>query len=380
MKSEQHYWLALLRTHGIGPIKGRDLLQAFPAITEIFNAKTAELENLGMPAPIISNIKNPSWELIEKDLKWLEQPNHHLITIENNNYPAILKEIYGAPLALFVDGNAQILNNQQIAIVGSRHPSYAGLDNAYDFAKQLATIGLTITSGLAIGVDAESHKGALDVSGKTIAVLGTGVDDIYPVKNRNIALKIIEQGGAVISEFPLGTSPKPENFPRRNRIISGLSLGVLVIEATMRSGSLITARLAAEQGREVFAIPGAINNPLSRGCHILIRQGAKLVESIEDILEELPILNTNAAKLKLPITAIMSNGSKRELAQDNKAEAKKNLASPTQKLLEYIEYEQTPIDALIDQSGLSVQNISSHLLILELQGLIKKTCGGYVRI
>ena len=380
MKSEHHYWLALLRTHGIGPIKRRVLSQAFPEVAEIFTAKTKELENLGITASTISNIKNPSWELVDQDLKWLEQPNHHLVTIENSDYPSILKEIYDAPLALFVDGNPQVLSTQQLAIVGSRHPSYIGLDNAYDLAKQLATLDITITSGLAIGTDTESHRGALDAFGNTIAVLGTGVDNIYPVKNKSIAGRIIEQGGAIVSEFPLGTKPKPENFPRRNRIISGLSLGVLVIEATIRSGSLITARLAAEQGREVFAIPGAINNPLARGCHMLIRQGAKLVEGIEDILEELLLLSPNGIKAKLPEISIIKNGSESKITTDDKLDVKKNLACATQKLLEYINYEQTPIDKLIDQSGLSAQNISSHLLILELQGLIKKTCGGYVKI
>jgi DNA processing protein len=366
MKSRQNYWLALLRTYGLGSAMGRVLLKSFPDITEIFSSDVMELANLGLTPQIINRIKNPIWELIEKDLKWLEQPNHHLITLQSDNYPSLLKETDGAPLMLLVDGNAQILSNYQVAIVGSRQPSYTGLVNAYDFAKQLAAVNITITSGLAIGVDAESHKGALEVSGKTIAVLGTGVDEIYPVKHKILANKIIEKGGAIISEFPLGTKAFAQNFPQRNRIISGLSLGVLVVEATTRSGSLITARLAAEQGREVFAIPGSINNPLAKGCHRLIGQGAKLVENVDDVLEELPSSCVNQMATKKPI-----------LRDQYKI---KNLASVTQKLLKYIEYDPTSIDILIERSGWSVQNISSHLLILELQGLIKKTCGGYIRI
>jgi DNA processing protein len=229
MKPKQHYWLALIRTHGIGPIKGQALLQAFSDITEIFYADAATLANFGLTTSVINSIKNPSWALIEKDLRWLEQPNHHLITLQSNNYPILLKEIYGAPLALFVNGDVEILNHQQIAIVGSRQPSYAGLDNAYDFAKQLVMFNVVITSGLAIGIDAESHKGALNAFGKTIAVLGTGVDDIYPAKNTNLAIKIVECGGAIISELPLGTKALAKNFPQRNRIISGLSLGVCVV-------------------------------------------------------------------------------------------------------------------------------------------------------
>jgi len=368
LKSELYYWLALLRIYGLGPIYGQRLLKAFPKIADIFIADRAALLNLGISNAIIDNIKNPPQTLIEKDLKWLEQPNHHLITLQNDYYPSLLKEIYDAPLMLLVNGDPKILNNQQVAIVGSRHPTYTGGDCAYNFAKQLAMQGITITSGLALGIDGESHKGALDAPGKTISVLGTGLDNIYPQKNHKLADKIIEQGGAIISEFVLETVPNAHNFPRRNRIISGLSLGVLIVEATMRSGSLITARLAIEQGREVFAVPGSIKSQQSKGCHHLIRQGAKLVENINDIIEEL--------NLSLEPGNIIQK--QKPLIEESILE-KENLENIMQKLLKYIEYNPTPIDILIEYSNLSAQDISRYLLTLELQGIIKKTYGGYIK-
>lgn len=369
MKSELHYWLALIRTPGIGSALGKKLLQKFPTITDLFKTKTSTLINLGIPEAIAYGLKTPTWNLIAKDIEWLSQPNNYLITVENNHYPFLLKQIPNAPLALFVTGNVDILNTQQIAIVGSRQPSYTGLEHAYRFAYQLAALNITIISGLATGIDTESHKGALAVQGKTIAVLGTGIDISYPPNNKKLKQQILELNGAIISEFPLGIEAKAENFPRRNRIISGLSLGVLVIEATAHSGSLITARLACEQGREVFAIPSSINNPLAKGCHLLIKQGAKLVENIYDILEELPTLIVTT-KASTPPTS----------KQQNQSQTKETLDNDQQKLLEYIGYDPTPMDILIERSGLSAQNISSKLLLLELQGYIKAVYGGYIKL
>ncbi len=222
----------------------------------------------------------------------LEGDNRHLITLHDARYPTLLREIDDAPPMLFIQGDPTILNLPQIAIVGSRNPSASGRQTATDFAHFLASAGLAITSGLADGIDGAAHQGALETKNSTLAVTGTGLDRVYPAKHRELAHRIAEQG-ALISELPPGTPPIPANFPRRNRIISGLSLGTLVVEAAQKSGSLITARLATEQGREVFAIPGSIHNPLARGCHALIRQGAKLVETAGDILEELaPLLGT----------------------------------------------------------------------------------------
>jgi DNA processing protein len=220
-------------------------------------------------------------------LRWLEQPDRHLLMWDADDYPALLGELDDAPPLLFVAGARGLLEQPQLAIVGSRRASHPGLDTACSFARALAAGGFVITSGLALGIDAAAHQGALAAGGKTVAVLGTGLSQLYPPRNRALAAEILQQGGALVSEFPLDCMPHPSNFPRRNRIISGLSLGVLVVEASPASGSLITARLAAEQGREVFAIPGSIHHPGARGCHQLIRDGATLVERIEDILQAL---------------------------------------------------------------------------------------------
>lgn len=340
--NDTKYWLTLLRTPGIGPVKGKKLLEASN----------------------IEDIIKPNQNLIAQDLKWLAEPQHHLITIQDPQYPTLLKEIADPPLALFVDGDPTLLSTPQLGIVGSRNPSHAGLDNAYDFAKFLTQTGLTITSGLAMGIDTESHKGALATQGKTIAVLGTGINKIYPATNKALAKQIVAAGGAIISEFATNMPAKAENFPRRNRIISGLSAGVLIIEATIRSGSLITARLAAEQGREVFAIPGSIHNPLARGCHQLIRQGAKLIETAQDVLEEFV-----GAQNLVPLPFVPQHS----VPQQN------NIDSDHQNLLKYVDYETTPIDVLVERSGLPANQVASMLLILELQEHVKSTPGGYIK-
>lgn len=226
-------------------------------------------------------------DLVDNSLMWLEQPQHHLLFSDDEDYPSLLKEISDPPPVLFIEGNKSILEKPQLAIVGSRHASKPGLDTSFQFAKQLAINGFVITSGLALGIDGAAHRGALAGHGLTIAVLGCGLQQIYPVSHYALASDIIAEGGALITEFPLNAAPQAANFPRRNRIISGLALGTLIVEATLSSGSLITAKLAAEQGREVFAIPGSIHHPASKGCHQLIREGAMLVESIDHILEAL---------------------------------------------------------------------------------------------
>lgn len=366
------YWLALIRAPGIGANIGYRLLEKFSNIEELFNSSPQILAKIGLSERVINGINKLDWDLIEQDLRWLEQPNHHLITIQDPEYPPLLKQIAAPPLALFVNGNPQLLATPQLAIVGSRNPSHFGMDNAYEFAKYLAGIGITITSGFAMGIDTESHKGSIDGGGKTIAVMGAGCNSIYPARNKPLAEKILESRGALISEFPIGTPIKPENFPRRNRIISGLSLGTLVVEATIRSGSLITARLATEQGREVFAIPGSIHNPLARGCHQLIRSGAKLVETAQDVLEELGPITGAFANLS---HKIFGNG------QPAKTAAEKNqLDYDYQKLLDCIGFEAVSIDILIAQSGFKANEVASMLLILELQGYIKNTANGYIKL
>jgi len=308
----------------------------------------------------------PNWDLIEQDLAWFSEPDRHIVTIQDSRYPSLLKEITDPPSILFVQGDVALLSAWQLAVVGSRNPSPSGRDNAFEFSRFLAQGGMTITSGLAMGIDAAAHQGALTAQGRTIAVIGTGLDRVYPAKHRDLAHNIVQQG-AIVSEFAMGTSPRAENFPRRNRLISGLSLGTLVVEAATRSGSLITARMALEQGREVFAIPGSIHNPLARGCHQLIREGAKLVETAEDIVEELGALAS---------FDIMSD--EQEVLTDNGSQA---LDSDYQLLFACLGYDPIEIDSLVAQSGLTAETVSSMLLLLELDGQVASLSGGrYVRV
>jgi DNA processing protein len=319
------------------------------------------LTALGLKSSIAHAIKNPDWAIIDTDLAWLAQANNSAITFNDPRYPAQLKEISDPPPLLFVRGNAALLSRPQIAMVGSRNPSHSGKEIAFDFAKTLSHCGFVITSGLALGIDAASHRGALSVHGDTIAVAGTGLDRVYPAQNKSLATEIVN-AGAMISEFPPGTTAKANHFPRRNRIISGLCQGLLVVEAAKQSGSLITARMALEQNREVFAIPGSIHNPLARGCNALIREGAKLVETTQDILEELnQYIQEDKVIFELPLQSVL------DLEQ--------------QTLLNLVMFSPTSIDNLVEKSGESVEVISSMLLILELQGYLEAIPGGcYTRI
>lgn len=278
--------LVLYHIPSIGTKRFKQLIQFFGSAQSALQSQS-QWKQAGLPAHCQTTtiLKKDS---ITSTLDWLMQNNHHVIFWDQPNYPALLKELIDAPPLLFVTGNLVILEQPQIAIVGSRHASKPGLETAYQFAKTLANMGFVISSGLALGIDSAAHKGALSAaSGLTVGVLGSGLCNIYPTTHKKLAQEIINQGGSLISEFPLNATPQANNFPRRNRIISGLSLGVLVVEATVSSGSLITAKLAAEQGREVFAIPGSIHHPAAKGCHQLIREGALLVETVEHILEAL---------------------------------------------------------------------------------------------
>lgn len=357
------YWLALLRAPGIGPVTYRSLLSRYGTPRAILAADRQERAAWGLSAVTLAYLENPAWDAVQADMAWLEQPGNEAITLHDPAYPALLKEISDPPPVLFIQGNKEILGNPQIAMVGSRNPTAGGRQNARQFARELAAAGWTITSGLALGIDAESHRGALEAGGATIAVAGTGLDRVYPASHEELADEIARQG-ALVSEFPPGTGPKAEHFPRRNRIISGLSLGTLVVEAALRSGSLITARHAAEQGREVFAIPGSIHNPLSRGCHALIRQGAKLVENVPDILEEfgprLAPVDTSAPAAPAGITTL----------------------DPEQRrVLECIGFEPTTINAVVERSGLTAERVSSILLVLELHDHVVSMPGGmYARV
>lgn len=290
-ESTQICWLDLHRIVGREPGMLSQLLARFGSPQAVFAASRAELGDCrGITAAIVNAVMDgPDPRHITKELDWLAQEQAHLVTIEDRIYPGLLREIPDPPPLMFVRGDPMIMNRPQIAITGSRNPTPAGADNAHQFAAALCQAGLVVTSGLAVGIEACAHRGALAADGATVAVAGTGADRVYPSQHLDLA-HAISRAGALVSEFPLGSGPRAEHFPRRNRIISGISLGVLVVEAAPHSGSLITARLAAEQGREVFAIPGSIHSPLARGCHALIRQGAKLVESAADVLEELAAL------------------------------------------------------------------------------------------
>jgi DNA processing protein len=340
------------------------LLEYFGTVENIFAAARAQLAKcLAQEKPAVDAILAGINEgALEKDFRWLGEKNNHLLTWQDAEYPRLLREIPDPPVVLFVCGDKALLNQPQIAIVGSRNPTRSGQENAHAFAAYLAQAGLGITSGLAIGIDACAHRGALESGGKTIAVFGTGLDRVYPAQHRELAHQIASQG-ALISEFPLGSPPRREHFPRRNRIISGMSLGALVVEAALQSGSLITARLAADQGREVFAIPGSIHSPLARGCHALIRQGAKLVETAQDILEELAPLAHSLKPAAVEISGAYPHDEQ------------------TAKLLEHLGYDPVDIDTLVERSGLTPDFISSMLLQMELHGLIEARPGGkYLRI
>jgi len=280
--------LRLHRLPEIGPKRFQTLIDAFGSASAALSAPASAWRSLRLPAACADARRDPDVrDGASAALAWLERPGQHLLMWDDLDYPALLAEIPDPPPLLFIAGDRALLDRPQLGMVGSRRASKPGLDTAKAFARSLAGAGFVVTSGLALGIDGAAHQGALDVKGATIGVLGTGIEKLYPQRHRQLAANMVAEGGAVISELPLDAPPHASNFPRRNRIISGLSLGVLVVEASVASGSLITARLAAEQGREVYAIPGSIHHPGARGCHQLIREGAILVETVEHILEGL---------------------------------------------------------------------------------------------
>ena len=364
-------WLTLIHVDKLGPVTLQKLFAHFHSAENILQASHSELQSLKISNAIIEGIQVPKEDAVQRDLAWLEHENHHLLTIQDSTYPTLLKQIADPPCVLYLLGKPEVatslLTDPQLGIVGSRNASAYGIDIATSFAHKLANSGLVITSGLASGVDGAAHRGALQSEiGTTIAVAACGLDRVYPAEHRKLAEEI-SQRGLIISEFPIGTSPMPGHFPRRNRIISGLSLGTLVVEASMKSGSLITARLAIDQGREVFAIPGSIHNPLSKGGHNLICNGAKLVETVEDILEE----------LKLHIDPDSLNN---HHAHVTNSEQESVLDPQHEKILNSMGHEPISIDTLIERSGLGVEVVSSILLILELNDQVSHHGNGiYMR-
>ena len=331
------------------------LLKIFGDPAKIYAASFNQLRVVVSDSIAREIIAGPDKEVIAPTLDWLQQPQNHLITLADSDYPHALLEIPDPPPIIYAKGQPHWLNTRSIAVVGSRNASPQGEKNAEDFARALSNHGFCIVSGMALGIDGAAHRGALKANGATVAVVGTGLDIVYPARHRELAHQIAEHG-IIISEFPLGTPSRAQNFPQRNRIISGLGLGCLVVEANVQSGSLITARLAAEQGREVFAIPGSIHSPLSKGCHQLIKQGAKLVDNIQDIVDELGA----------------------SMVAETLHEAPATEAHP---ILDCIGYDPISVESLLERSGLTSDSLSAMLLVLELENKVASLPGGrYQRI
>jgi DNA processing protein len=353
-------WIALSRAPELNAAALATALDALQGASGIIDATDQLRARAGLSPAARAFLQSPAAEVTAAEIAWLDNPDHHLLAFNDARYPQGLREATGCPIALYVDGNPAVLKDAQLAIVGSRNPTAQGRQTAFEFAEYLSQRGLTITSGLADGIDTQAHRGALAAPGPTIAVLGTGLDLVYPRGNHELAGQIAKTG-ALVSEFALGTPPRRANFPQRNRIIAALSLGTLVVEAARQSGSLITARLAGEAGREVFAIPGSIHNPLARGCHQLIRQGAKLTETADDILTELDF----SAEFARESPTVPGAG----MDKDHKI------------LLDALGFDPTDLDLLVARTGFNAQAVSSMMLILELEGHVQAAPGGrYSRV
>ncbi len=356
-------WLNLSLVPGIGPKTMQRISEAQLCASKVYELDSKQLTTLGISKKSISLLQQyppntPSKE-VEAALTWAEQNHHHLLTRLDERYPDRLKQIASAPPLLMVKGQVEVLQYEQLAVVGSRHPTQAGIAQAYEFAEQLTNMGLSITSGLAKGIDASAHEGALQAGGTTLAVLGSGLQKVYPRQHLALSERICERG-ALISEFGLNTGAHPGHFPRRNRIVSGLSMGTLVIEATLKSGSLITARQALEQNREVFAIPGPIGNPQKSGCHHLIRQGATLIETPEQIAQELRWQHEVIKPLQQKNNVITVH------------------MSPTeQALMKALDYEGANLDELVRRTQLPVAQLNVLLMGFELSGVVRQQQGDY---
>ena len=349
-------WLCLRHCRKIPISVALTLAQQLGGAQEVLNASTSTLQRIsGTKAIGHQKFEAFDKQAVRNDIKWLQAGDHHyVIPFLDRRYPQLLRELSDPPLLLYAKGNPKLLLSRQLAIVGSRNPTPTGRELAFRFSASLTRSGFTTTSGMALGIDAAAHQGALSVSGSTIAVVATGLDRIYPARHQHLAQQIAHHG-VLISELPVGTQPRRQAFPQRNRIISGLCFGTLVVEATKNSGSLITARLAGEQGREVFTIPGSVLSPQSRGCHTLLRDGAILVESEADILVELGSLDQPASP----------------------PEQTKTVTNQNQGLIHYMGYDPVTIDTLVHRSGLTVDKVCSMLSHLEMQGVVKAIVGGY---
>lgn len=351
-------WLQLSLTPGLGAAAIRGLLSQFGLPEKVLAARRGELARFASAEALRALDSDAVGQAVERALAWLGRPGHALVTLADAAYPRLLLETADPPPLLYCRGRTELLNRPALALVGSRNATAQGTGNAEQFARSFSAAGLTIVSGLAQGIDAAAHRGGLAAAGSTIAVLGTGVDNVYPRANAALAEEIATRG-LLVSEFALGTQAFAHNFPRRNRLISGLAQGCLVIEAALASGSLITARSAAEQGREVFAVPGSIHSPLSKGCHALIKSGAKLAESAEDVLSEL--------------AAFRRTGFASTRAATGPATAEDDSGDP---LLRCMGFDPMDVDSLCARAGLPAERVAAELLRLELAGRIAVLPGG----
>jgi len=352
-------WLQLTLTPGLGNSVLRELLKRFGLPQAVLARKRTELAAVASATALDALHSAAVETAVAAALQWAEQPGHHVVTLADELYPRMLLEIPDPPPLLYARGRLELLQRPALAIVGSRNATAQGIANAESFARALSDAGLSIVSGLALGIDGAAHRGGLAGPGSTIAVLGTGIDVVYPQRNADLAAEIAQRG-LLLSEFPLGSGAIAHNFPRRNRLISGLAQGCLVVEAALASGSLITARSATDQGREVFALPGSIHSPLSKGCHALIKAGAKLVESAEDVLAELSGFRASASAS----TTAHVNGSRETVAE-----------APSG-LLQHMGHDPVDVDSLCARAGLSADQVCSELLKLELAGRVAALPGG----
>ena len=364
--TDSHYWLALKFIPRLNILRKIELVERY-SLYELFHTPPDNLQT-ELTAKQYLALSSPDWQRVDQIIVSCKSQKIQVITFSDKRYPLLLKEIYDPPLVLFVNGDARLLNSQQLAIVGSRGATLFGLEQAKYFAAQLSSKNLIVTSGLALGVDTAAHRGALLSSGLTVAVVASGLDIVYPARNKALAKEIVERGGAIVSEVVPGTQPKAGLFPRRNRLISGMSIAVLVVEAEIRSGSLITARCALEHNRDVFAIPGSINNPMVKGCHYLIKQGAKLIDDVADIVDELDLNINNGLNLN-------------EISDKEKGLEKSHKeVLCIDSLLASVGYEITPVDVVVSRSKLPTEVVLTRLTMLELRGLVSAVPGGYLRV
>tara|TARA_R100001377_G_scaffold79027_3_gene57037 strand:+ start:114 stop:1265 length:1152 start_codon:yes stop_codon:yes gene_type:complete len=376
-KNNIELWLALKFVPRLAIHKKVAFVETY-GLTSLFslNNKPSVLSSAnGLSVKQLQAFHQPDWQKITQIIQASDTCNSAIICYDDTSYPQLLKQIYDPPLVIFVQGNSLILNAPQIAVVGSRSASAGGRDTAFRLCQQLAQHNFVITSGLALGIDAAAHQGAINEPASTIAVVATGLDQVYPSRHRSLVHKIIASSGAIISEFVPGTEARAGHFPKRNRLISGLSLGVLVVEAELKSGSLITARCALEQNRDVFAIPSSIENKQAKGCHWLIKQGAKLVEQCADIMDEFAFADKPSLHLKSEEKLLKSATHCTHKGGD---EIKQKVLC-NDALLDSVGFEITPVDKVVLRSKLPVEEVLTRLTMLELNGLVSAVPGGYIR-